>query len=161
MKSGQLSIVFSMIMLTGVTVDSTALADSENLDKTDEETTSELRDIEDKSKTEDETEDSANELDDRLEKFCEVNDEDKRQLFADHPRLKDFVDKLTKYCQMSEDEKENTIDELIKDHFPEELERHQLREHSDEFHMNPEKDMRVMLDEYCNVSDEKQEKICR
>ena len=155
-KSGQLlSIVLSLIMLTGVTAGSTAFADSENLDKTAEEITSELRETEDNS----ETEDSANDLDDRLEKFCEMNDEDKRQLFADHPRLKEFVDKLTKYCQMSEDEREDMMDELIKDHFPEESERHQLREYSDEFHMNPEKDMRVTFDEYCNMSDEDKKKF--
>jgi len=82
-----------------------------------------------------------------------MNDKDKRQLFADHPRLKDFVDRLETYCQMSEDEREDAIDELIKEHFPE-LERQQLREYSDEFHMNPEKDMRVMLDKYCEMSDE-------
>lgn len=159
MKSGQLlSILFSLIMLTGVTAGSTVLADSEDLDKTAEEITSESRDVEDNSGTEDKTEDkldgNIDDLDDRLEKFCEMNDEDKRQLFADHPRLKDFVDRLTKYCQMSEDERENAIDELIKDHFPEELERQQLRAHSDESNMNPEKDMRVMLDKYCTLSDE-------
>ena len=162
MKNRQLlSIVFSLIMFTGVTAGSAAFADSDDLDETDE-VTSELRDIEDNSETEDETEDetegelddNSKSLDDRLERFCDMNDEDKRQLFADHPRLKDFVDRLTKSCQMSEDEREIAIDALIKEHFPGELERHQLREYSDEYHMNPEKDMRVMLDKYCELSDE-------
>jgi len=202
MKSKQLlSVVFSLIMLTGITAGNAAFADSDELDDllegfcqmnsteqsviltdynlgdyaTDlesacliedederedaleeiiDEITFETRDIEDDSETEDELDDDIHDLDDRLERFCEMNDEDKRQLFADHPRLKDFVDKLTKYCQMSEDEREDAIDTLIKEHFPGELERHHLREYSDKLPMNPEKEMRSMLDKYCEMSDE-------
>jgi len=39
-------------------------------------------------------EDKLYDLDDRLENFCEMTDEEKRQFFADHPRLEQFTDRL-------------------------------------------------------------------
>jgi len=44
-----------------------------------------------------------------------MTDEEKRQLFADHPRLAEFSDRLANYCEMSEEE-QDAIDELIEEH---------------------------------------------
>ena len=59
----------------------------------------------------DDRDDKHEDLDDRLEHFCEMTDEEKRQFFADHPRVEQFSDRLTNYCEMSEDERDDAIDE--------------------------------------------------
>jgi len=96
-------------------------------------------------------------LDDLLDRYCKLNDEDKRQLLADHPRLAPFNDRLANYCEMSEDE-QDVIDELIEEHG--DTIRMQLREYKDDMHdkmsdhMDYKKDMRKHLDRYCEMSDE-------
>ncbi len=93
MKNTQLlSIVFSLIMFTGVTA-GTAVAYAES-------------------------DDSYHDFDDRLEYFCEMTDTEKEQLFIDHPRLTEFEDSLNEYCELDEDEREDLIDVFIEEHFP-------------------------------------------
>ena len=98
----------------------------------------------------DDDDDDDFELDDLLDGYCELNDEDKRQLLADHPRLAPFSDRLANYCDMSEDE-QDAIDELIEEHG--DKIRAELRDHSKDYRMGHEKDMRVMLDRYCDMTD--------
>jgi len=93
MKQAQLlSVVFSLIMFTGVTA-GTAVAYAES-------------------------DDNDHDFDDRLEHFCEMIDSEKEQLFDDHPRLAEFEERLTGYCELDEDEREELIDEFIEEHFP-------------------------------------------
>ncbi len=92
MKNIQLlSIVFSLIMFTGVTA-GTAVAYAES-------------------------DDSYHDFDDRLEYFCEMTDSEKEQLFDDHPRLAQFEDRLANYCDLDEMEREDLIKEFIEEHF--------------------------------------------
>jgi len=99
MKKGQLlSIVFSLIMFTGLTA-GTAVAYAESRD------------------------DNYG-FDDRLESFCEMTVEEKDQLFKDHPRLAQFEGRLTNYCELDENEREELIKEFIEEHFPKYEERY-------------------------------------
>jgi hypothetical protein len=94
MKKAQLlSVVFSLIMFTGLTA-GTAVAYAES-------------------------DDNDNDFDDRLEHFCEMTSDEKDQLFEDYPRLvEEFEERLTNYCDLDEDEREELIDEFIAEHFP-------------------------------------------
>jgi len=134
MKSRELlSIVLSLIIVLGVTAGS-AYA------QTDEADTSDSVEIEafddDRDDDRDDYRDGKRDLDDRLEAFCEMTDEEKRQLFADHPRLEQFADRLADYCDLSGDERETAIDEFIREHVPE------------------AQDLDDKLDRYCEMSDE-------
>jgi hypothetical protein len=103
MKSTQLlSIVFSLIMFTGVTAGSVAFAESD-----------------------DDSYGRHADLDDRLEHFCDMTDTERLQFFEDHPRLAEFEDRLTNFCDLSEDERETAIDEFIDEHAPD------ARDHDD------------------------------
>jgi hypothetical protein len=224
MKGTQLlSVVFSLIMFTGVTAGSVAFAESDDVidsfDDCVEAGYPIMESFPEQCRTNDgkvfvNSDNDRHGLGDRLEKFCEMTDEEKRQLFVDHPRLEQFSERLLNYCELSEDERENAIDKLIAEHFPGEhdfdlddlldryceltdeekrqliadhprlaefsdrlanycdlsedeqdvidelIEKHgdkirsELRAYSDKHHMNPEKDMNVMLDKYCEMSDE-------
>ena len=74
-------------------------------------------------------------LDDRLEHYCNMTDLEKRQFFADHPRLAQFSDRLENYCDLSEDDRENKIDAFIREHVPEAI------------------DLDDRLEHYCNMTD--------
>jgi hypothetical protein len=92
MKNTQLlSVVFSLIMFTGITA-GTAVAYAES-------------------------EDDDHDFDDRLEHFCEMTDPEKKQLFYDHPRLAEFEERLSNYCDLDEMEREELIEEFIEEHF--------------------------------------------
>ncbi len=89
-------------------------------------------------------------LDDLLDEYCEMTDEEQRQLLADHPRLAPFGDRLANYCEMSEDE-QDAIDELIEEHG--DKIRAELREYSKDYRMDYKKDMMKHLTNYCEMSD--------
>ena len=89
-------------------------------------------------------------LDDLLDEYCEMTDEEQRQLLADHPRLAPFNDRLANYCGLSEDE-QDAIDELIEE-YGDKI-RHELREYADEQHMNPDVEMKKHLTRYCEMTD--------
>ncbi len=120
MKKAQLlTVVFSLIMFTGLTA-GTAVAYAES-------------------------DDDKHDFDDRLEYFCEMTDEEKDQLFADHPRLAEFEERLTGLCELDEDEREDLIDEFIAEYFP------NYEDHDDW-------DMDDILERYCEMTeDEKSE----
>ncbi|MFB5628122.1 MAG: ABC transporter substrate-binding protein, partial [Nitrosarchaeum sp.] len=106
-----LSVVFSLIIITGVTAGNAAFAES------DEYT-----------------------LEDRLENFCNMTNEEKRQFFADHPRIAQFKDRLANFCELSEDEREVAIEVFIEKYIPE------ARDHESY-------DLDDILDRYCEMSD--------
>ena len=106
-----LSVVFSLIMITGVTAGNAVFATSDE-----------------------------NTLEDRLDNFCKLTDEEKRQLFTDHPRIAQFKDRLAKLCELSDDEREIAIDTFIDENIPEARD-------------NESYDIDDMLDKYCQMSD--------
>jgi len=89
-------------------------------------------------------------LDDLLDRYCEMTNEEQRQLLAEHPRLEPFTERLANYCDLSEDE-QDAIDELIEEHG--EKIRYELREYTDEYHKKSYMDMREKLTRYCEMSD--------
>jgi len=139
MKNTQLlSVVFSLIMFTGVTA-GTAIAYAES-------------------------DDSDHDFDDRLEYFCEMTDPEKEQLFIDHPRLAEFEDRLNEYCELDEDEREELIDAFIEEHFPnyEEHDDYDMDDKLDRYcEMSPE-DQTAFLEKYPMASDhqDKMEEYC-
>ncbi|WP_316504190.1 ABC transporter substrate-binding protein [Nitrosopumilus sp.] len=200
MKSTQLlSVVFSLIMFTGVTAGNAAVfADSDDLeDKLEdfcEMTESEKLDffsdypdmaeyeqrlgnickIEDEEQREDSLEELIDEivpetrddtddydsserdyyydndkdkrhdyLEDRLEDFCELSDDEKTALFAEHKRLAQFEDRLASYCDLPEDEREDSIEEFIEEHLPE------TRDYDD--------DLEGKLERYCEMTDDEKQ----
>lgn len=85
-------------------------------------------------------------LNDRLEYFCDMTDEEKRQLFVDHPRIEQFSDRLANYCDLSEDEREDKIDDFIREHAPE------TSDH-DKY------DLDDMLERFCDMTNEDKRKF--
>ncbi len=159
MKSRQLlSVVFSLIMFTGVTAGNAAFADTDDDiiedfgdcveadgvigDNPDECTIGDTVFVNDEDDDDDEIEDEDKYgLDDRLETFCEMTDAEKRQLFADHPRLEQFSERLANFCSLNEDERQDAFETFVD-------------EHEDEFRKYHEEDMREHLAKYCEMSDE-------
>ena len=92
-------------------------------------------------------------LDDLLDDYCEMSDDEQRQLLADHPRLAPFADRLANYCELSEDE-QDAIDEIIEEHG--DKIRHEIRKYADEYGMNPEVEMKKHLTRYCEMTDSDQ-----
>jgi len=116
MKSKQLlSIVFSVIMFTGVTAGSVAFAESDDYD--------------DKYR-----------LDDRLENFCDMTNEEKQDFISEHDKAEDHVAKMNEYCLLDEDARDAYMDE-----------------HKAKFRMNYDKDIRGMIDRYCDMTNEEKQ----
>jgi len=141
MKSRELlSIVLSLIMVLGVTAGS-AYAQTDEADTSD---SVEIETFDDETVEDDDRDDyrdGKRDLDDRLEAFCEMTDEEKRQFFADHPRLEQFADRIANYCELSGDERETAIDEFIREHAPE------------------AQDLDDKLDRYCEMTDEEKREL--
>ena len=91
-KTQLLSVVFSLIMFTGLTA-GTAVAYAES-------------------------DDDENDFEDRLEHYCEMSNPEKEQLFYDHPKLKEFEVRLNEFCDLDEDEREDLIEQFIAENFP-------------------------------------------
>ena len=147
MKRTQLlSVVFSLIMFTGVTTGNVAFAESDDVIDSFGDCVEAgypiMESFPEQCKTDDgkvfvNYDNDRHDLDDRLEKFCEMTDEEKRQLFIDHPRLEQFTERLLNYCEMSEEEREDAIDKFIAEHFP--------KDHNF--------DLDDLLDRYCGMTD--------
>jgi len=102
-------------------------------------------------------EDDDFELDDLLDRYCELDDEEKRQLLADHPRLAPFNERLANYCDLSEDE-QDAIDELIKENG--DKIRKELRTYSDEYSNKGHGNLRDRLAMFCDLTaEERAEKL--
>ena len=104
MKSTQLlSVVLSMILVLGASAGPAFAQVDDDMDDTSiEEYDDEREEYDDdlKEDYDDDRYDKHADLDDRLEHFCEMTDEEKRQFFADHPRIEQFADRLANYCEM-------------------------------------------------------------
>jgi len=86
MKKAQLlSVVFSLIMFTGVTA-GTAVSYAES-------------------------DDNDHDFDDRLEDFCEMSEVDQAAFLEKYPMASDHKDKLEEYCLLDESEREAYIEE--------------------------------------------------
>ena len=148
MKSTQLlSVVFSLIMFTGVTAGNVAFAESDDIIDSFQDCVEAgypiMESFPEQCRTDDGTvfvndDNDRHGLDDRLEKFCEMTDEEKRQLFTNYPRLEQFAERLLNYCELSEDDREDAIDKFIAEHFPREY----------------DFDLDNLLDRYCEMTDE-------
>ena len=92
-KTQLLSIVFSLIMITGVTAGNTAVY-AESYGKHDD-------------------------LKERLANICMLTDSEKEQFFLDHPRIAQFKDRLANFCNLSEDERKIAIEAFLKENAPE------------------------------------------
>jgi len=114
MKSRQLlSIVFSLIMFTGVTAGSAAFAESDDYD-------------------------DKHGLDDKLDRYCEMTDQEKRDFISEHDKAStSSIAKMNEYCLLDEDARDAYIEE-----------------HKDDYRMNYDKDIRGMIDRYCEMSDQ-------
>ena len=88
-KTQLLSVVFSLIMITGVTAGNTAAYA--------------------------ESDEKQNDLKDKLDNFCNMTDTEKEQFFLDHPKLAQFKDRLASICEQSEDQREITIEAFIEE----------------------------------------------
>ncbi|MDO8641028.1 MAG: ABC transporter substrate-binding protein, partial [Nitrosarchaeum sp.] len=91
-KTQLLSIVFSLVMITGVTAGNAVYAESDEKN---------------------------NDLKERLANFCNMTDTEKEQFFLDHPRIAQFKDRLANICEQSEDERKTAIEDFIKEITPE------------------------------------------
>ena len=148
MKSKQLlSIVFSLIMFTGVTAGNSVFAQSDEVGMS-ESVEIEIN-IDDMTKEEhdDDRYEKHVDLDDRLESFCEMTEDEKDALFTEHPKFKEFEDRLVTFCSLkTEDEREDAIEAFIKEHIPE------VR--------NPDNyDLDDLLDRFCAATDEDKRKL--
>lgn len=85
-KTQLLSIVFSLVMITGVAAGNAAYAESDE---------------------------KRNDLKERLANFCNMTDTEKEQFFLDHPRIAQFKDRLLNICEQSEDERKIAIEKFI------------------------------------------------
>ncbi|GBL41005.1 hypothetical protein EMGBD3_03730 [Nitrosarchaeum sp.] len=92
-KTQLLSVVFSLIMITGVTAGNTAAYA--------------------------ESDEKQNDLKDRLDNFCNMTDAEKERFFVNHPRIAQFKDRLANICEQSEDERKTAISDFLKEINPE------------------------------------------
>jgi len=85
MKSKQLlSIVFSLIMFTGVTAGSAAFAESDEYDK-------DMRYM--------------------IDRYCEMTEQEKRDFISEHDKAAEHVAKMNEYCELDEDARDAYIEE--------------------------------------------------
>lgn len=87
-KTQLLSIVFSLVMITGVAAGNAAYAESDE---------------------------KQNDLKDRLDNFCNMADTEKEQFFLEHPKIAQFKDRLVNICEQSEDERKIAIEAFIEE----------------------------------------------
>ena len=148
MKSKQLlSIVFSLIMFTGVTSGNSVFAQSDEVGISDSEEIEINADDVAKDEHDDDRDGKYIDLDDRLESFCEMTEDEKDALFTEHPKFKEFEDKLVNFCSLeTEDAREDAIEAYIKEHIPE------VRNHDDY-------DLDDLLDRFCAATDEDKRKL--
>ncbi|TRZ70785.1 MAG: ABC transporter substrate-binding protein [Nitrosopumilaceae archaeon] len=92
-KTQLLSVVFSLIMITGVTAGNTAVYA--------------------------EPDEKQNDLKERLANICMLTDSEKEQFFLDHPRIAQFKDRLANFCNLSEDQRKIAIEAFIAENAPE------------------------------------------
>lgn len=91
-KTQLLSVVFSLIMVAGISAGNSVYAESD--EKHDD-------------------------LKERLANICNMTDTEKEQFFLDHPRIAQFKDRIASICELSEDERKAALEEFLKENAPE------------------------------------------
>ncbi len=81
-------------------------------------------------------------LDERIGYYCDMSDEEKRQFYADHPRLEKLADRLENYCSLSEEDRRDKIRDLVRDHVTDE-----------DRDRNVDSDFRGKLARWCDATD--------
>jgi hypothetical protein len=133
-------------------------------DETDDETDYETDDDDESYEDSDEARDGRHyNLEDRLAHFCDMSDTDKRQFFADHPRLAQFSERLANYCGLSDYSRDSKIKDFIRNNITDE-DREKVREYVKDKIKDHVKDQltdadfREKLTQWCAMSeDEKRE----
>jgi len=134
MKSRELlSIVLSLIMVLGVTAGS-AYAQTDEADIDD---SVEIEAFDDRDDDKYDYRDGKHDLGDKLDRYCEMTDEEKRELISKYDKAEEHVDRINAYCELDEDGRDAYIEE-----------------HKAEFKMKHDKDIRDKLARYCEMSDE-------
>ena len=121
-KTQLLSVVFSLIMITGVTAGNTAAYA--------------------------ELDEKQNDLKERLSNICMLADAEKEQFFLDHPRIAQFKDKITSICKLSEDERKVALEEFLKANAPEQKSDHNITDKLEKFCEMPDADKEKFLVEH-------------
>jgi len=90
-----------------------------------------------------ESDDNDHDFEDRLEHFCSMTNEQKDQLFDEHPDLVEHEELLMQYCSLDEDEREDLIEQFIEEYYP-------------NYQKDDDWDIEDTLEKYCEMSaDEK------
>ncbi|MCH8914370.1 MAG: ABC transporter substrate-binding protein [Thaumarchaeota archaeon] len=76
----------------------------------------------------------------KLDRYCEMTDEEKRDLISKYDKAEDHVDRMNSYCELDENERDTYIEE-----------------HKAKFRMNHDKDIRGKLARYCEMTDEEKQ----
>jgi len=133
-----LSIVFSLIMFTGVTAGSAAFAESDEYDK---------------------------DMRDKLDRYCEMSDQEKRDFISEHEKAEDHVAKMNEYCELDEVQRDAYIKEHkdeYKMHTDKDM-RHSLEKYcemSDDDRAayitehNKDADKAAKMDRYCTLDED-------
>jgi len=130
MKKGQLlSILFSMIMFTGLAA-GTAVAFAESRDDNYD-------------------------FEDRLEKYCEMSAEDKAAFIEKHDKAEDHQEKMTEYCLLDESERKAFIEEYADEYKRHD---YNIREKMDEFCEMSAEDKAAFIEKHDKAEDH-QEKM--
>jgi len=136
MKSRQLlSIVFSLIMFTGVSAGSAAFAESDEY---------------------------YDDLEDQLEDFCYMTDEQRVDFFSNNPDMAEYDEKLTIICDIEdEDNRYKELDDFIDAVIPEtrdvddfDNEFDELENEFEDESADDRYDLDDLLDRYCDMTDE-------
>jgi len=117
-----LSVVFSLIMTTGVTAGNTAAYA--------------------------ESDEKRNDIKDRLADFCSMTDEEKEKFFMNHPRIAEFKDRLANICEQSEDERKTAIEALIKEIAPEQKSDYNMADKLERYCEMSDADKEIFLAEH-------------
>jgi hypothetical protein len=121
-KTQLLSVVFSLVMITGVTAgNTTAYA---------------------------ELDERHNDLKERLSNFCMLTDSEKEQFFLDHPRIAQFEDRLANFCELSEDERKIAIEEFIQEFAPEQKSDYNMADKIERYCEMSDADKEIFLSEH-------------
>ncbi len=127
MKSRQLlSIVLSLIMVFGVSAGSAYAASHEMDDSVEQDS------YDDDRYDKDEVHDYDDKLEDKLDRWCEMTDEEKDKVIAEHDKSPEKVAELDRYCTLDEKERDAYVDA-----------------HEDEYRKY---DKGQMMDSYCDMT---------
>ncbi len=72
----------------------------------------------------------------KLDRYCEMTDEEKRELISKYDKAEDHVEKINEYCDLSPEDRDAYI-----------------AEHKDKYKKHTDEEFREKLDAYCDLSD--------